>query len=854
MSRDIPLVLIDKAVAAACRRIMASWPLDRWVATNPLWRWIDKPLPEVSAHLGSLSGTRLLPSRAWYKSEWNSGRIRAHHLRDASEHRGSSVSLTELLACLESPTVTPARRMTVADVLDESRDLVHEVSWTAFLNNSISQCCASFFDDTQAPLGPCRDGGLFATWHRQALVDKSPRLLMSMTDYPELVARLCPTADVLFETRVSDLGVAEDDLEDYFLALLLRSHGWASLCAYSSWQSQLRGGQETPWLRELLALRVAWEWLLLRHGGQRLKRRWLHAMGNWSSTTGNVARAQALDWIWQTAAEFAVQERLAGPLFLGSASPVPWPTTNDVQVVFCIDPRSEPFRRALESQSSRVQTKGFAGFFGLPLETPTVHADQWLPHAPGVLAPTLRVRDDSSDDDLPSGTTGGALVHDAWAALKTHSPSMFSFVETLGLASGFRLFSELQPCSQSPSPDGVRGQGPGQAFRKPILASKHDGSPLSLGDKVEVAERMLRGMSVEFPMPRLLVLVGHGSASRNNPHASTLQCGACGGHSGDINAKVAAALLNDPDVRRALNQRGLEIPISCHVVAAWHCTSTEEVTVFEEAPLPQSHQEGLDSLKQWLSRAGHTVRTERAKTFGLPEEAPRALRLRLLERSLHWSQVRPEWGLANHAYMVLAPRHRTQHLNLEGRAFLHDYSFGNDSDGAVLKGLFAGPVVVAHWINLQYYASTVDNSRYGSGNKVLHNVVGGHLGVFEGNGGDLRIGLPLQSLHDGTRWVHSPLRLSLFVEAPRHVLESILKELPSLRQLVENDWLHLLQIDSQEEAVYAFRRGRWVPGGGFRLRGSLYESRHSQADFAREDLTARSPLGGDSSVSGAASG
>ena len=55
--------------------------------------------------------------------------------------------------------------------------------------------------------------------------------------------------------------------------------------------------------------------------------------------------------------------------------------------------------------------------------------------------------------------------------------------------------------------------------------------------------------------------------------------------------------------------------------------------------------------------------------------------------------------------------------------------------------LLTAPVVVANWINLQYYASTVEPDQYGSGNKLLHNVVGGDLGVFEGNRGDLRIGL-----------------------------------------------------------------------------------------------------------------
>ena len=84
-------------------------------------------------------------------------------------------------------------------------------------------------------------------------------------------------------------------------------------------------------------------------------------------------------------------------------------------------------------------------------------------------------------------------------------------------------------------------------------------------------------------------------------------------------------------------------------------------------------------------------------------------------------------------------------------------------------------------------ASTVDNFRYGSGNKVLHNVVSGHLCAFEGNGGDLRIGLPMQSLHDGERWVHAPLRLSVFIEAPRAAIEGVLRKHEKVRAPVDNE-------------------------------------------------------------------
>jgi len=92
---------------------------------------------------------------------------------------------------------------------------------------------------------------------------------------------------------------------------------------------------------------------------------------------------------------------------------------------------------------------------------------------------------------------------------------------------------------------------------------------------------------------------------------------------------------------------------------------------------------------------------------------------------------------------------------------------------------------------------------------VLHNIVVGHLGVLEGNGGDLRIGLSLQSLHDGERWVHAPLRLAVFIEASRPAIDRVLEKHPKVRDLVDNEWLHLFQLDASECTVVARRKSGW---------------------------------------------
>ena len=81
-----------------------------------------------------------------------------------------------------------------------------------------------------------------------------------------------------------------------------------------------------------------------------------------------------------------------------------------------------------------------------------------------------------------------------------------------------------------------------------------------------------------------------------------------------------------------------------------------------------------------------------------------------------------------------------------------------------------------------------------------HNVVGGLIGVFEGNGGDLRIGLSRQSLNDGARWMHAPLRLSVMIDAPVGAIDRH----EALRQLLDNRWVHLLAIEGGNRTFLFF--------------------------------------------------
>jgi uncharacterized protein len=793
----------DADIERACARIAPQWPLDRLIAVNPWWGWLDRPFPEAAARLSAAMGSRLLMPRAWYRAQWQAGRFDIGHVRTALAHGSANGSADDVVAGLATDDAPPRRRALVTDIADATRDTVRHMRWSDFVVHHVSQLCASYFDAGQAQLKPDCGRGLYATWRDHAGRDLSPALLMGDTSIRVSARKLPTDPRATIAEAVEALGIPETQRKAYFTALLLSINGWAAWCAYARWQARLAGDDDDH-IVQLLAIRIAWERLLYATADAP---RWAAEMAQWPATDAQADAALASDWVAQEALEIAYQERVAAGL--AARPPVPH-AERRVQAVFCIDVRSEVFRRALEAASPHVRTSGFAGFFGLFIDYRPVGAPEPRPQLPGLLAPRLHAGDVGVPAELAGRRAERLRIGRAWKQFRQAPVSGFSFVEAMGLLYAGKLAGHSLGSTRPVDPPEQAGLAPREhALRKPRLLGTVDGDALSVERRAEAAAVMLRAMSMTHGFARLVAVVGHGSGNTNNPLAAALDCGACCGQTGEVNARAAAALLNDHAVRASLAERGIAIPDTTHFVAALHHTTTDDVTVFDLDELPPTHQADLQAFQGWLATAGARARAERAASLGIAGDDAEVHRA-MAKRARDWSQVRPEWGLANCAAFIVAPREHSRHIDLGGRAFLHDYRWQDDPGYATLELIMTAPMVVTHWINLQYYASTVDNRRWGCGNKVLHNVVGGRIGVFEGNGGDLRIGLPMQSLHDGERFVHEPLRLSVFIEAPREALEGVIGKHAVVRQLVEHGWLHLLQFDASEGTVHRRTRGGWT--------------------------------------------
>ncbi|MEJ2604755.1 MAG: DUF2309 domain-containing protein [Gammaproteobacteria bacterium] len=757
-----------------------------------------------------LSRTRWHMPLSWYRDAWRRGDIASTHLRAAlrefgPEHALGTEAMTEALAD-ESPEATTLPLL--SEIVMPGEDAAHRPDRSGTILHQVSQHCASYFDRRQADWRPAGNDGLYTTWRRAMIDDHGVSFLMDMPAIPRRARELPEDAGTAIAHAVEVLGVPGEKLADWLEAVLLRINGWASWCAWLRWQARLDGGDDNT-IVELLAVRAAWE-LLIDDGARDPDSVWTSWQSAWRTPTEVASPVPAA--VWQRACEIAFQEPLGRALAENGRDAGRRAVAVEAQAVFCIDVRSEVIRRHLEAVRPGIETKGFAGFFGLPVSYTPIGTDASRPHLPGLLAPAMAVTEGTGDAErdvhLSRARRERLQAAAGWREFLRLPASAFTLVESLGLGYVTKILRRSIPRALRSAASATPGLREQEA--RSLRPRLHEATP---DERTKLAAGVLRAMDLTEGMAPIVLLVGHGSRTANNPHAAALDCGACCGQTGEVNARTLAGLLNDTTVRNGLAGEDIHIPKTTWFVAALHNTTTDDVEILDRDSVPEAMLPELRSLQNALAEAGHRSRAERAPALGLGRmvDQPESLAAAVRRRSDDWSLTRPEWGLADNAAFIVAPRGRSRGLDLGGRAFLHDYDWRRDTDNSVLELIMTAPMIVTHWINLQYYASTVDNERYGSGNKVLHNVVGGCIGVFEGNGGDLRIGLPLQSVHDGERWMHTPLRLSVYIEAPREKIERVIADHAVVRQLLDNRWLYLFRM--QEDTIEAWRGGQWKGAG-----------------------------------------
>jgi len=818
---------LAKSISAACGRIAPLWPLKHFVAVNPFLGFADRSFHATCTAMRRVARIDMLMPRSFYRQALASGQMEDSDLAAAlaaAPHDWQvpgSVAALRLALERDVPIRTGQSGVvaTVAEVLDTLASGDRQASRTAFMVDEISKWCAAYFDEGQSVWRlPSRGLRPYAAWRESMRHDRNPEM-MGIVGFRAAVAELPEDPVAAIDAVVREQGVPERAVADYLHQALSDIGGWAAYARYLVWNSELYGRKDDT-LVQLLAIRVVWGYtLFLEHRGNRAFRAaWSHAMLAAATPPQDEQLGHdpeiAIDLLLQEAYEGAYQRRLLAQigqntLEIRRKSPG---RRKQVQAAFCIDVRSEIYRRAFESVFTDAETLGFAGFFGYPIEYVQIGHVRGGAQCPVLLTPRFvvceAVKHASAEEEAK--ILGMRQLRQraakAWKSFKLAAVSSFIYVETAGLLYAAKILSDSLGLTRPVKDPNIDGLDPavlgrvGPRVEPRVVGDRETG--LDQQQRLVQAEAVLRGMSLTDQFARLVLLVGHGSTTANNPHASGLDCGACGGHTGEANARVAATILNLPDVRVGLRARGIDIPDDTWFFGCVHDTTTDDIEIFDVDEAPATHGEEIQRVRGRLSRASSLARLERAVLLGIPE-GPKT-EARVLARSRDWSQVRPEWGLAGNAAFIAAPRTRTRGIDLGGRVFLHDYNWRNDTDFAILELIMSAPMIVASWINLQYYGSTVNNRAFGAGNKVLHNVTG-TIGVLEGNAGDLKVGLPLQSVHDGKRFIHEPLRLNVFIEAPPTAINGIIAKHAAVRDLVDHRWLHLFALSERGIVSHRYR-------------------------------------------------
>lgn len=761
---------------------------------------------------------------------------------------------------------TIAKDITLSTWCDQNFNT--QIVWQ--IDRELIKWCEAFIDEGHAFWSmPKREKGFYKVWKSLASKEWSP---CGITASGKKIKALPESPELALEEHLNLLCIPIELRQDYLSLQLTALYGWSSFINWRSKNNDYQWQANFPIdLVQYLAVRLFYERELIEQTCKskigipgifdaiesylekkentntnlqeqlKLAAAWrLTKLANFLQISDKDLvnedidqLKQALNWledfpesehgaIWLKAYEAGYREELiqkikkniSKPKFDDNKS-----TRATAQILFCIDVRSEPFRRNLELVGN-YETIGFAGFFGIPLSYRALDHKHETNQCPAILKPKYTVHEivrEGQNKNLAKHNSRKnfvAVLNEIFHDLKANLLSPYIMVETIGWLFGLRMLERtIFP--------GVYRKWRENFQRRlvPKLATKIKTDRDDLGhglredEQNSIIETALKTMGLTDNFARLVLIAGHTSISDNNPYEAALNCGACGGNSGEPNARAFASIANKAKVREYLAKNDIVIPQDTYFIGAVHNTTTDNFDLFDLEDLPDSHQQDIKNIKSDLVKAATKTNLERCiRLPGISKDLSikRAVQ-EVTRRAGDWSETRPEWGLSGNASFIIARRSLTQEINLEGRAFLNSYDYRLDPDGTLLEGILMGPMLVGQWINAEHYFSATDTEIYGSGSKIYHNVVG-RIGIMSGPQSDLRTGLAWQSVASGDMTYHEPLRLLVLIEAPQQSISEIINRQETLKQLCNNEWIHLIALDYENNkklSLYQAKEG-WI--------------------------------------------
>jgi uncharacterized protein YbcC (UPF0753/DUF2309 family) len=752
-------LIIQKSIEEASQVVGKTWPLYSFVTSNPLSGYERMPFEKAVNQARKFLNANVFPESTLFRQAWEKGEI-------------DEKVLLKLLGenqLLESPEYY-LQQMASRKKRD-AKNSHHD------LDRIMAKWLAAFMDEGLAEWEmPNKSEGFYSAWRKLAVYDNDmPK--MAIGDIPKTKAE---ALDILMN------GYSSTDFTKIFTWHLAALPGWTGYINHrttyhSEWQ------QEYPiTLEDYLAVRL---WVAKEIDAE------IYPEDNDTSTISSLSKLQ---FIWLKAWEKSWQKELVKVL---DSKQINTPTTEkkervpDAQMVFCIDTRSELIRRHVENKG-HYETFGYAGFFGIAMDYEDLKDGLIRKSCPPILNSAYHVsevpQERHSEKVQAYKQKNAVSIFKEYflKRMKNMLPSAFGYVEGAGLFYGMSLIARtLAPgyLYQFNKNNTAAYESICEPQIVNTCTTEQTHLDIPLAEKVAIVKGAFDLMGWKKLAP-LVLFIGHGSHSANNPFGSSLDCGACAASPGRHNARMLAKLANIPEVREALKENhNIEIATSTIFIGGEHNTTTDEILLFD-SEIPDSHKDQLQKLKLNLLKTQQTATQERlavannSVTFAS-------------KKANNWSETRPEWGLAKNAGFIVGSRELTKHNNLDGRCFLHSYSWETDKSGKALEAIMQGPMVVTQWINNHYYFSTVDNETFGGGSKITHNITG-KFAVVQGNGGDIKMGLPLQSVMESDiEMYHQPLRLSVAIQAPVSRVSEILLRNEHLKNLLDNEWIYLMVMD-----------------------------------------------------------